>query len=119
MSTPPQGASCESERLWQAARKANASHRGRARASAGITGVLIAMRDGVSLHGGEIARLAEQGQANVTACWLPQLELYGFVVRTGEEWGLGHQGGGKPATLWRLTSAGKKLVNALLEEGHG
>lgn len=119
MSTPPQGASCESERAWQAARNAHASHRGRARPSAGIVATLLALHDAGECHGGEIARLAEQGQANVTACWLPQLELYGFVEITGEEPGRGHQGGGRPATLWRITRAGKALANALIEEGHG
>jgi DNA-binding HxlR family transcriptional regulator len=105
-----------SERLWTAARGRHGNFRGRRRPSPGLAKTLTMLHDLGHAYGRQLARESGLSQGTLTGQWLPQLERLGFVERAGTVAGLGYQGGGMPAQYWRLTSAGRKLVAALLDE---
>lgn len=100
------------ERLWVAARNRNGEHNDRRRPSAGIAALLLELHRRGPQHGRALARATEQSQPNVTAHWLPKLARFGFVDHEVVP-GLGNQGGGRPARVWRLTRAGRELAGAL------
>jgi len=103
------------EHLWSVARDLRGEGRDRRRPSVGIIAVLVTLEHHGPVHGSEVARLARQDQGNVSR-WLLKLHEFGFADGFEEVPGLGHQGGGRPARMWRLTAEGRELIAALRAE---
>jgi DNA-binding HxlR family transcriptional regulator len=103
------------EKVWMSAAWGSGCKTDRRRPSAGIRAIILALYRQGATHGSELARRTGQVQSNVTSAWLPKLERYGFAHHLDVP-GLGHQGGGRPAHEWELTSAGKALAELIIEE---
>lgn len=106
----------DAELIWMDARRRYGHLKDRRRPSTGISAVLVALLEHGPVHGSQLAALAAQNQGNLAGQWLPKLRTWGFIECTGEEVGVGHQGGGRPAQIWTLTPAGRRLARALDQE---
>lgn len=102
------------ERIWTRARDLYGHVNDRRVPSAGLSALLLALLDGEA-HGSELARRAGLDQSNATAVHLPKLRRM-RLVDGWEVVGIGHQGGGRRASMWALTPEGRALAGALLEE---
>lgn len=102
------------EQLWTAARNRHGNFSDRRTPSAGISAVLLALRDGPS-YGSEIARRTGRDQGNVSV-WLRKLDRFDLIIGGEVIPSQGHQGGGRPAVFWELTRAGCVLAEALVAE---
>jgi DNA-binding MarR family transcriptional regulator len=106
------------QRIWTTARDRFGDSRDRRTPSPGIAALLHALAEHGPNHGTALAHLAGQAQSN-TSVWLRTLQRYGFARSVDEVPGVGHQGGGRPAVFWELTTSGRHLVRALVDAETG
>lgn len=110
--SPP--ASNEVERIWLATRRRVGAGRGgadRRSPSAGVSAVLLALREHGPMHGGEVARRGGLDQGN-TSRWLHMLRDLGFLAAETPIAEIKYMGGFQ-ARVWALTKRGRELAKAL------
>lgn len=105
----------EIERIWGLGRREGGRSGDWRRPSPGLADVLVTLSRGAT-YAGDLARRTSRDQGTLSGQWLPKLERFGLVARADAVPGLGGQGGGRPAQLWRLTQRGRELADLLIWE---